>query len=443
MINLNDQYQSNLNRAKKFIVDNDFFRIFSHYDADGISSAVIISKSLRTLGKKFHLSFIGYEDKADVDASGESPLILSDLGAELIDGRKASSALLIDHHMISDQVSGEIINLNPREYGYDGTREACSSTVAFILALNLDEMNSDLFPFFMTGVIGDKQNIDGFNGLNAALVDSFKDRYAAKKNLKLFGETVSEAISLSTEPYFEGLSGNLERSIEFVKKVSIDPESTLIDLGSNDKEKLADALTLRLLKQNVSAEGVDALVGEEFSFAELGGISAGQLSDYLDASGRNGRMGLPVSWYMGNEDAMEEMHKIWQGYRKDVLSQVEKAKKSMKTLRNINVVYEENPSMTGVVAGIVMVYLSDKERPVVAMCRNRSIKVSGRATRGLVSKGLNLSKAISEATLKAGGHGGGHDIAAGGEIPLDREDSFLTILDSLIGDQIGNTEKSS
>lgn len=441
MIELNEAYASRFEEAKKYIESQDFFRIFSHYDADGVSSAIIISESLRRLRKKFHLSFIGYEERGAVEESAGSPIILSDLGADIIENLKESKVLLVDHHIISDLAKDEIINLNPRSYGYDGTREACSSTAAFILSLTLDENNRDLFPVFIAGAIGDKQNVGGYKGINSLIIESVKDLYSPSTSLNLSGETISEAIYLSIDPYFEGLSGNFESSREFVKKTGIDPDAILTNLGTDEKEKLVDSLMLSLLKQSVSREGYDALVAEDFTFNTLG-LSGSQLYDYFDSSGRNGRMGLPASWFMGNEDAKEEMHGIWLRFRKEALEQTERSMHSRKSLENIHVTYVENPSLTGTVAGILMVYLYEKNKPVLVLCRNKEVKISSRATRELVLKGIDLSSAISAAASQNGGHGGGHDIAAGGEVPLDKEEDFLTKMDGIIGEQIGNTEKS-
>jgi single-stranded-DNA-specific exonuclease len=64
------------------------------------------------------------------------------------------------------------------------------------------------------------------------------------------------------------------------------------------------------------------------------------------------------------------------------------------------------------------------------------IKVSGRGTRDLVEKGLDLAMAIKIAAEKVGGSGGGHNIAAGATIPAGREMDFLQEADLVIGGQL-------
>ena len=45
---------------------------------------------------------------------------------------------------------------------------------------------------------------------------------------------------------------------------------------------------------------------------------------------------------------------------------------------------------------------------------------------------------MREACASVGGQGGGHKIAAGGSIPLDKVDEFLQNLDRIIGEQISS-----
>ena len=438
MISLNEKYSSKFEEARKLLEKEVFFRIFSHYDADGVSSALILAETLRRLNKGFHLSFLKSMDVEVIKETGGYPIILSDLGSDLNDNLGSSPVVIVDHHMISGPSNARAINLNPREYGYDGTKEACSSTVAFLLSMAVDGSNQDLFPAFIAGVIGDKQNVGGFNGINGKIVDELRGRYQFSKDLNLSGKSISEAIYLSIEPYFEGLSGNLEASRYFLEKEGIDPDASVSSLRTDEKEKIVDLLTVYLIRQNAAREGYETLVSDVFNFKSIG-LTGNQLSDYFDAAGRNGKMGLPTSWFMGNEEALDEMDSLSTRLRKEALEQIRKSYDSRKEMRSFHLTYVENPYLAGVTAGIMMLYLVKNDKPVVALFRNKGTKISGRATRELVSGGVDLSRAIGDAASKVGGHGGGHNIAAGGEIPFDREEEFLEYLDKGLGDQIGSS----
>jgi single-stranded-DNA-specific exonuclease len=78
------------------------------------------------------------------------------------------------------------------------------------------------------------------------------------------------------------------------------------------------------------------------------------------------------------------------------------------------------------------------EKPIIGFAISSDcVKVSARASPGLVKKGLNLGSLIKEAAEKFGGAGGGHNIAAGAQIPIGTEEAFLQHLNELISKNIG------
>jgi single-stranded-DNA-specific exonuclease len=84
-----------------------------------------------------------------------------------------------------------------------------------------------------------------------------------------------------------------------------------------------------------------------------------------------------------------------------------------------------------------MNYLLDPRRPVfVFSASGASLKISGRGTVWLVDQGLDLSTVCRAAADRVGGEGGGHRVAAGATIPIDRRDPFLAEADRLVGAQL-------
>ena len=73
--------------------------------------------------------------------------------------------------------------------------------------------------------------------------------------------------------------------------------------------------------------------------------------------------------------------------------------------------------------------------PVLAVCAI-IIKISGRGTSRLIDRGLDLASVLSEAASSLDGRGGGHNIAAGATIPLEKDEEFLEKVDELVGKQI-------
>jgi RecJ-like exonuclease len=64
------------------------------------------------------------------------------------------------------------------------------------------------------------------------------------------------------------------------------------------------------------------------------------------------------------------------------------------------------------------------------------VKVSARAVEPLIKKGLNLGEILHVAADKHSGRGGGHDIAAGAQIPIKNVEPFIKLVDKLVKKQL-------
>jgi RecJ-like exonuclease len=94
----------------------------------------------------------------------------------------------------------------------------------------------------------------------------------------------------------------------------------------------------------------------------------------------------------------------------------------------------------GTIASIgLSVELLDNSKPVIGMSRlHNDIKISGRTTREMVSKGVDLGSALRDSSNNFGGQGGGHDIAAGAMIPFESKDNFLHLVNEMVEYQLSN-----
>jgi RecJ-like exonuclease len=94
--------------------------------------------------------------------------------------------------------------------------------------------------------------------------------------------------------------------------------------------------------------------------------------------------------------------------------------------------------VVGIVAGMML--NSDSARrdlPMLAFAdADDGTKVSVRADRSLIERGLHLSSVMSTAAGLVGGYGGGHNVAAGATIPPDRKEEFLDIVEDIISSQL-------
>jgi single-stranded-DNA-specific exonuclease len=76
-------------------------------------------------------------------------------------------------------------------------------------------------------------------------------------------------------------------------------------------------------------------------------------------------------------------------------------------------------------------------KPIVAtaLSEDDQVKVSARGTEELAAGGLHLGKVMQLAAEALGGGGGGHDVAAGAYIPVDKEEAFIAKVNSLVRDR--------
>jgi RecJ-like exonuclease len=79
------------------------------------------------------------------------------------------------------------------------------------------------------------------------------------------------------------------------------------------------------------------------------------------------------------------------------------------------------------------------EKPILAFANVEAegvAKFSARTTDAAVEKGVNLGDVMRLASEKFGGKGGGHNIAAGAQVPLDKIAEFVEFSDLLVGKQL-------
>jgi len=201
-----------LTKAYDLLKENNYVRVLAHYDGDGVSSSIILLKTLERLNIKYHSGYVkNLDNEGFRELYDEEPDVLNiivDAGSS-----QASSIsdydkfIILDHHFYNKEDTNNIkgININARDYGINGTREACGATMAFIFSLVIDENNKDLFPFFMAGATADKQDIGGLTGLNKLLYDNY-NTYNTKHLLNFEGN-IKDGITYSLDPFFINLTG--------------------------------------------------------------------------------------------------------------------------------------------------------------------------------------------------------------------------------------------
>jgi RecJ-like exonuclease len=166
----------------------------------------------------------------------------------------------------------------------------------------------------------------------------------------------------------------------------------------------------------------------------------------LNSTGRMDRPSLGIAICMGDRKAaLEEANKILEDYRKNInkyLGWVNEKPERMRELQNIYVIYGEsfiNEKIIGTVSSIIVSTLVNNLKPLIAFAnveQERAAKFSSRTTEAAISKGVNLGQVMQLASEANGGKGGGHNIAAGAQVPLDKVEAFVKSVDEMIGKQL-------
>jgi single-stranded-DNA-specific exonuclease len=453
-------------RAAEAIIDKKEVVVASHVDADGLTSAGIISAALARAGLDRKTLFFRQLDLPALETIadlGSDLVIFTDLGSgmqtEILD--MGLLAVVADHHR--PQGSGIDLQINPHMVGLDGATNLSGSGSTFLLARALAKAtgrageNDDLAGLAIVGAVGDLQDMAAGRlvGLNRQILDIAVEAGVLSfgRDLKLFGKQtrpVFKMLEYSSDPYIPGLSGNEDACISFLKEQGIrlrgERWRRWIDMDSGEKARIASALVRRGLRSGLSNRQLERLVGEVYTLlAEPEGTELRDASEYstlLNATARYGFSGVGLAVCLGDRGpALEDARRLLAEHRQNLVAGLKLVKEegivALDHIQYFDAGDRIMDTIVGIVAGMSF-QTADRRKPILAfaICDDGRLKVSARGTQDLVRAGLNLAEAVSKASEKVGGVGGGHNVAAGATIPPEAKDEFLKIIDGIVGGQL-------
>ncbi|MCD6474001.1 MAG: DHH family phosphoesterase [Thermoplasmata archaeon] len=425
-----------LEEAVRYAVDlllslpkKSMIRVIGHVDADGISSAAIIAIALERAGYRYHISIKATKPDLikEIEEEENELIIFADIGSGYLKDMKRlkSNIIILDHHLSYDEPPKNVMYINARLYGIDGSKEACGATVSYFFAKAIDENNVDLSQLAMVGAIGDKQNIAGYN--KKVMEEGIANGFIETRDEYIFqGMTLKDALENSLEPYFTGFTN----ANGFIESIGLQPQKRFEELDDEQRQRLLSALTLKLLEQ-----GCDEI---EWRKRMIYGSYYGNLHDMvskLNASARLNEQGIGIAACFGDKMARERIFILQEKYRDEIRKEMRAMeKKEPYEMKKFIYFYTDKRSLGGVLAGLSLKYLPNFQRgkPVLALSYNDDIDISARASEKMVEDGINLGEAMKKAASLVGGEGGGHPIAAGATIPKNKEKEFLNLLDELL-----------
>ncbi len=427
-------------KGAEIIKDCNSVRIITHYDADGVSSASLLYSAMKRSGKNFHISFLKdlTEDNLKSLLKGSYDcIILADLGSSFVSLlEEYGKVLILDHHP-PERDSEKIVHINPIFCNISGTSGACGSTLSYIFSMYIDEENWKNYPAFFTGVVGDRQHLNGYSGLNKIIVDYLEGKGVKKySDISLDGSNLKEMFLYATDPFLPGYTGSEESVSELLGKLKIKEDISIKDMDDDTKTYIYSWIAINLIKNNVEKDIVQGIITEKH-YLETYETWDITLSSYIDAVARMNMQGLALRYLSGDMDKKNEILEAWMNYKNILIKELYNGMKNKIEKENIQYFYVQENSLAGSTAGILMSYVFARDKPTFAIHdSNGEMHVSGRGTRTLVEKGLNLGKAMRSCAEKVKGAGGGHDIAAGSTIPSQRIDEFIECLNQVVGSQL-------
>ena len=432
------------NMLKEHIDNDSVIRLISHNDADGISAAAVIANALKEENVQFHTSIIPRlkEDTVNQLRSEKYDLfIFSDMGSPFIKefNTYKHDVIVADHHQVDDaEPESNVVHLNPHLFDVDGSKDLCGAGAAYLSIRDLNKKH--LAYFALVGAFGDMQGQDGFTGVNRLILQDALDSGTLEihEDLKIVSkssEPIFKSLAYTFSPPLPGISGDLEGAQEFLEKMNLSYGIKFKDLEDEEKDLLKDAL----ITINPEIFGDCYTVPKEVPMLR----DLEEYSYILDACGKNKKQGLGLSIALGErEQALDAALRLQRQYRDQIVKGLEWIKKNgAEQLNSIQYLYSEDKvlkSVMGTIASIgLSVELLDNSKPVIGMSRlHKDIKISGRTTRDMVAKGVNLGKALKDSSNNFTGTGGGHDIAAGAMIPYEAKDQFLHLVDEMVEYQL-------
>ena len=452
-------------QAREIIENSEDIKIYSHIDCDGICSGAILSTILDRQNKEHEIEFVNLDVLDNLELTHELT-IFSDLGSgQNIDGqaRKGQKIIVLDHHpplRDPDYGNGKdytYLEINPLHHGIDGSYYVCGGGLCYFLAKEFGY--TDLSWIGVLSAIGDMQNTQSghFEGLNEIIQqDAIDGGYLelTKNDLNIYGR--------NTRPLFVALSyfsdvklpitNNTAETMAILEELGIDEKhnrKTLNQLTQEEKNRLIQYL-ISMLAKVVPGKYVryipQLIIGDSYTFLKEDSDSflrdGSEFSTAMNACGRNRQEKVALEVLKGDRLlALDELESVSLDHRRNLAQAIAKVAEGDEThiIEMENLQYFDGtgikPEIVGTIAGMILGYC-DWKKPVIGFTQTdeSGLKVSLRCSRLLSYDGIHFGNIIRKVAGDVGGTGGGHAMACGAYIPLDKKDEFLNQFnDSLDG----------
>src|SRR3989344_2053291 len=435
------------NFVKEFKEIKEPIRIVSHLDADGLTSAAILIKTLKRNDNIFVLSIVRQLDEnkiKELSLENYNYYFFVDLGSgflnfinRYLNDRKV---FILDHH-IPEDAENNFIHVNPHLAGFDSD-SISGAGLAYLFAKEVSNDNIDLAYISVIGSTGDFVNFKkGFNGiLLKDAIDSGK--LEIKRGLKMFGTQtryLHKLLQYSTNPYIPGVTGNQEGTINFLNEIGIDYKDKngnfrrLNDLNEEELKELVTGVILRRFGSEDSPEDVldDIFLlknEKEESFTK----DVREYATLLNACCRLKKPSLGIGSLMESSSLKEKANELLKNYKLEIIKVLNwfyENKNNFVIGNNFVIINAENnvkDSMIGTLCGIISnsnVYQKNFVIVGMAYTFENDIKISMRT---------NNTKIDLREIIKKIANGGGHSNSCGAFIKREKEQDFIKDISDIL-----------
>lgn len=449
--------------------------VLTHYDADGLTSGGVMARFLAKSEKLFSLRST---PSLSIDTINRffsiraKTYIIQDMGSSdlsLIYSKwkeaEAKRIFIIDHHKILDKIPDDnrLQILNPELYGMDGGRTGCTAVLTSLLGYYaLGERDPYLLEIGLVGASGDMQLANGTIGINSHLVSLAEEKGIVKREREFVFFTlrrlpVFKAIVWNTVPYIPGFSNREDIGLNIIRRAGIKIRDrngryiTVSELDEDGRTKL-----LEIIIQYIASLGIEDLKSEDFltnvyylpleedPYLE----TAQQFSNVVSACGRMDREDVGIALSAGSRGTtLTNAKTIIEERKKVLVKYLERAEENIKTYDGlISIIDMRSEEFSIKFSGTISTIFSkslihlDKIIIVMAMDEKGEIKLSSRAPRKLVEKGLNLAEIMRKIAEEFGGRGGGHNVAAGASLPVASVEKIIEKIRLYVKDEMKKVE---
>jgi len=164
IFNAMDKALEELNRNPGKII-----RLFHHNDADGLTSAAILTRAFERKGRTVRRCALEkpypamleriFDREGDVIVFADFAGRIAPLISRMNRGRNL--VLILDHHAASPATDPQVHNLDPELYGLKGDLDISASVTCYLFAKRMDEDNADLSALAALGAVGDEFFLEG------------------------------------------------------------------------------------------------------------------------------------------------------------------------------------------------------------------------------------------------------------------------------------------